>query len=315
MKRYGVLMSLLVVGLAQSAWAASPGTVLIDPFDPGVSAAVSGMGGASSTMGGIWALTYNPAGLADVKDRPEATFYEFQVGASYLKWFEDQAVGYGTVALPPGFALGVANFDQGQITSQTGFFTGGTEKVSDFGAIGGYGTSLPGQLSNVDVGISAQFWQRNLASFKASTFAVNLGARAMFLEKQFAVGAYVQNLGPSLKFETSEEDQQPMGYTVGASWTMPKKEGVPVGVRLAADGIKYKDRKVYVGGGAEVILQDVLALRAGANTARDKTQPTFGVGVIYKGFTFDYAYNTIDLAGESLATHLVSLKFGLGEVK
>ena len=214
MKRYGVLMSLLVVGLAQSAWAASPGTVLIDPFDPGVSAAVSGMGGASSTMGGLWALTYNPAGLADVKDRPEATFYEFQVGASYLKWFEDQAVGYGTVALPPGFALGVANFDQGQITSQTGFFTGGTEKISDFGIIGGYGTALPGQMSNVDVGISAQFWQRNLASFKASTFAVNLGARAMFLEKQFAVGAYVQNLGPSLKFETSEEDPWLMGALV-----------------------------------------------------------------------------------------------------
>ncbi len=312
MKRLVVLMTWLLMTLAGPVWAASGGTSLIDPFDPGVSASVAGMGGASSTMGGLWALGYNPAGLADVKERAESNVYELQVGASYLKWFEDQAVSYGTMALPPGFALGIASFDQGTITTQSGFFSGGTEKVSDFGAIAGFGTALPGGLSDLSVGISAQYWQRNLATFKASTFAVNVGGRAMFLEKQLTLGAYVQNLGPPMRLETAEEDPQPFGYALGASWTTPLDSDQPFGIRIAADANQIKDQDLEFGGGAELSLRRVLALRAGGTTARNEFTPAFGVGVMYKGFTFDYAYNTLDLADEKLATHFVSLSFGLG---
>lgn len=315
MNRHGVLVVLLVAALAPAAWAATPGTVAIDPFDPGISAAVAGMGGASSTMGGLWALPYNPAGLADVKKSATSDTYKFQFGASYLKWFEDQSVSYGAAGLGPGFAVGVAGFDQGTITTSTGFFGGGTAKVSDFGAIAGYGTELSGEFANVSVGVSAQYWQRNLAEYKSSTFALNLGARATFLEQQLMIGGYVQNMGPTLRFETTEEDDQPLGFTVGASWTLPKQEGMAVGVRIAADAIKFKDQDVALGGGGEVILRDVLALRLGANTSRDKTQPTFGVGVMYNGFGLDYSYMNISLLDENTATHLISVSFDLGAVK
>jgi len=313
MKRHAIFASLLAVGLATSAWAATPGTVAIDPFDLGTSASIAGVGGASSTVGGLWSLAHNPAGLADIKHEPKVSFYEFQVGVSYLRWFEEQSVGYGALALPPGFAIGAANFDQGTITTTNGFLAGPTEKVSDFGAIAGYGTSLPGVWSNVSVGVSAQYWQRNLAEFKASTFAVNLGARVFLLDQQLAFGAYVQNLGPSLKFETEEKDKQPLGVTVGAAWAMPATK--PVRVRVVADVVKPRDQDVFGAGGAELILQDVLALRGGLSSARDKTHPTFGVGVNYAGFSFDYAYAQVSLLSEDIGTHLVSLSFGLGGTK
>jgi hypothetical protein len=293
------------MGVASSAWGSGAGTVATGPFDLGTSAVIAGTGGAAATVGGLWSLTYNPAGLADVKYQPSVNFYEFQVGASYLKWFEDQSVAYGAVALPPGFAVGVANFDQGTITTSTGFVSGATARVSDFGAIAGWGTTLPG--SQVSVGLAAQYWQRNLASYKASTFAINLGTRVLLFHQQVAVGAYVKNLGPSLNFETSEHDDQPLAGTLGASWTKPDAKSL--GLRVVADMTKPKDNGIFAAGGVEATLQKVLMVRAGFNSSRAKTEPTFGVGLAYGGFTFDYAYSDVNLLDEQVATHMVSIRF------
>jgi len=141
---------------------------------------------------------------------------------------------------------------------------------------------------------------------------VNLGGRYMAMEDQFTVGAYVQNLGPSLKFETAEEDKQPMTITGGLGWMMKKTDKQIARVGLLADVIKPTDQDVYFAAGGQLMLQEILALRAGISTANDETTPTFGVGLAYKAFGFDYSFANVKLMDESIATHRMSISFGLG---
>jgi hypothetical protein len=303
MKTKLIWISLLWVGLAASAWAATPGTVAQDPFDLGTSAAIAGMGGASAAApGGLWSLTYNPAGLADVAD--------WRIGGSYFNWIANSSVSYGAFGAPPGFAAGILSFDQGTITLSDQFFTTTTEKVSEFGAIAGYGARLPGSLSALRLGLSTQYWQKNLAGIKAGTFAVNLGGLYSMLDNRLTLGAFVQNIGPPLKFETAEEDKQPLLYAGGAMWTLRSKEDAPVHLSVMADVQKPVDRDLVYAGGAQLVLRNVLALRGGVNNFSEKTSPTFGTGILYKSFTFDYAYGTISLLDQDTAIHRVSLGFG-----
>jgi hypothetical protein len=305
MKTKVIWTGLLMIGLAASAWAASPGTVAQDPFDLGTSAAISGMGGASAAApGGLWSLGYNPAGLSEVT--------EWRIGGSYFNWIESSSVSYGAFGAPPGFAAGILSFDQGSITLSDQFFTTTTEKVNDFGAIAGYGARLPGNLSALRLGLSAQYWQKNLAGIKAGTFAVNLGGLySLMKDEQLTLGAYVQNLGPSMKFETAEADKQPLTIAGGAMWTSKAKaKDSPAQFSVMADLAKPTDRDVVFAGGAQVVLKKVLALRAGANNYTEKTSPTFGAGIMYKSFTFDYAYGSLSLLDQDTAIHRVSLGFG-----
>ncbi len=305
MKRAFPCVVLATVLWATVAWGATTGTVATDPFDLGTSAALSAMGGVGvAAPAGLWSLAYNPAGLADVGER--------EVGATYLSWIENTSMSFGAVALPPGFGAGIVGFDQGSITTSDGFLTGSTERISDFGAIAGYGTALPGRYSMVRLGVAAQYWQKNLASVKASTFAVNLGTRVVLLDERLALGATVQNLGPPFKFETSEEDKQPMAMIVGAGWTMPPGTALPVGLGFYADGVKAIERNAYFAGGCEVKVQQILALRAGVNTSGEKTEPTYGVGISYRGYGIDYSYASVSLLDENVGTHRVSLHAGLG---
>jgi hypothetical protein len=293
----------LLAGVTVSAWADTPGTVAEDPFDLGTSAAIMGMGGASAAApGGLWSLGYNPAGLADVA--------EWRFGLSYFNWIASSSVAYGSIGSPSGSAIGVVNFDQGSITVSDQFATMGSASVRDFGAIAGYGTELPGDFSAVRVGISAQYWQKNLAGTTAGTFCLNLGAAVRILEDQLTVGAYAQNLGPALKFETAEEDEQPLAFAGGVHWAMKRSEDQMVRLELLADVIKPRALDVQLAGGGQIVLNDLVALRAGANTFGEKTHPTFGLGISYKSFTFDYAFGTVGLLETDTTIHRVSFGFG-----
>lgn len=295
---FGAAVLAVCAGAVQ---AESPGTVASDPFDLGTSAAVAGMGGAASVETGIWSLGYNPAGLAEAN--------EWRLGGTYFQWIENSSLSYGTASFPAGFAIGLLGFDLGTINTSDGFFGEGSMKVSDFGAIAGYGAKLPGQWSSIRLGLSAQYWQKNYAGFKASTFAVNLGGTYSAFAERLTVGAYVQNLGSSVKFET-EEDEQPMTLAAGAGWQMGRQEKWPMTVRFVGDVIKPTDQDLVFAGGSEVVLKDVLALRAGVTTIDDETTPTFGTGVMYRSFTFDYAYATVKLLDDDTATHRLSVSFG-----
>jgi hypothetical protein len=247
--------TMLMLVLTTSAGAQTPGSVALDPFDFGTAAAITGVGGASAAAPcGLWSLGYNPAGLAGVT---EAWF-----GASYLRWIEGSWNSYGVVALPPGFAVGLLGFDQGAITKTEGFFEDGSAEVSDFGARAGYGTRLPGSLSNLSLGISGQFWQKNLAGIRGSTFGVNGGGQLALMEDQLTIGAYVKNLGPAIRFETTEEDRQPLTIAAGAGWLTKKAESRFVRLGLMADVVKPNDREVYFAGGGQVLLGDLSLYRS-----------------------------------------------------
>lgn len=303
MKKHIAWVALLLAGLTMNAWADTPGTVAEDPFDLGTSATIMGMGGAAAAApGGLWSLGYNPAGLSEITD--------WRVGLSYFNWIASTSVAYGAVGAPRGFAGGVVSFDQGSITIQDQFASTGSEQVRDFGVIAGYGTRLPGEFSAVRLGLSAQYWQKNLAGITAGTFGVNLGAAYQMLDDQFTVGAYVQNLGPALKFETSEEDQQPTSISGGVHWAMKKSDKQVVRFGVLADVIKPTSRDALFAGGGQIVLNDMLALRAGANNFGDKTRPTFGAGISYRSFGFDYAYGTVSLLETDTAIHRISFGFG-----
>lgn len=301
--RHMAWVALLLAGLAGNAWAETPGTVAQDPFDLGTSAAIMGMGGASTAApGGLWSLGHNPAGLAEITD--------WRFGVSYFNWIASTSVAYGAVGAPPGFAAGIVNFDQGSVTLSDQFAATGSEGVRDVGVIAGYGAKLPGDLSMIRVGAAAQYWQKNLAGTTASTFGMNLGAAMKLLQDQLTLGAYVQNLGPAMRFETAAEDQQPTTVSGGVHWAMKASEEQMIRLELLADVVKPRTLDVQFAGGGQVVIADLLALRAGVNDFGDKARPTFGAGISYKSFGFDYAYGTVGLLDTDTAIHRVSFAFG-----
>lgn len=95
----------------------------------------------------------------------------------------------------------------------------------------------------------------------------------------FNVGLAVRNVGPGTRF-IEQADPLPLNVSLGASGRIGP-------VLLAADAGKYLDSKVRVGVGAEVTLFEVLALRAGYNTANSFSA---GGGITWGAVTIDYSF-------------------------
>ena len=210
--------------------AKTPGTVAPDPFDLGTSAAISGMGGASAAApGGLWSLGFNPAGLADINEPARGNL---------PRWLEGTRSSYGAVALPPGFAVGQSASTRAPSAQRLGFLPDGIEKVSDFGAMAGYGTRLPGGLSREPGDLRPVLAEKLRRQPRRAPSASTSAAGTWRYGRPVDGRRIRAEPRPLDQFETAEEDKQPMTMAGGPGWMMKKADSQMARFGLMADVVK-----------------------------------------------------------------------------
>jgi hypothetical protein len=300
------LMLIAALLLASLAWAADgdAGSTYLDVFAIGVGAAPSAIGAYTAAPGDLWSLTYNPAGLANMK--------RVTLGVSQIEWFDDTSFSYLGVGMPRGdggLALGLAYFDLGSVDV---FDVNGTDlnasaDAYNFGFVGGYGFCMP-EICDLTMGISGHVIQGNFDSETSTAIGVNVGAMYTMMESQFRLGAAVRNLGTKFDFAGSEEEQT-MTFAGGVSYVTLEDQIPNVDVMVGADLLLPKDRDMAAAFGGEVWLYKMLALRAGYKTGVDVGNMSFGAGFKYSDFELDYAYTDHDALD---TTHRISLSMAFG---
>jgi len=286
-------------GAGEVAQAQSVGGAASLMISPGARA--DGMGRAFVSLAddgtAVW---WNPAALAYVKNRnlsamhaqlvPELAsdvYYEY---LGYTQWVE----GWGGL----GFSMVYLTYGKQVATSE-----GGTElgTFSSFEASPSvaYGTEL---MDNVAVGLNLKFVHIDLAPKWATvegipgvgnTFAVDFGVLFSGFDKRLAVGGIFQNLGPKIAYiDEDQADPLSRNLKVGLSFLFLRRGASHL---VAAFDVNkpmvYLEDEPIFNGGAEYRLNDLLAVRAGYVYDHQGTVmgPTFGVGLSFGSYSFDYA--------------------------
>jgi hypothetical protein len=285
-------------GTAQAQSEAGAASLLIAP-----GARSDGMGRAfvavSNDANSVW---WNPGGMAFARGR-DASFMYTQlvpdladdVNFSYLAYVQ-HVEGWGGI----GGSVGYLSYGKSQATDDLGNDIGeftsyeiaptiafGTEAVSNLGI----GVAL--KLVRVD--LAPAFVSLDGRAGRGTTFAADIGAllKAPVIKSSF--GAVIQNLGPNIAY-IDEDQSDPLGRNlkVGVAYAPYETEVHRVLVVADANRFLLPGRTLAVdvwNAGAEYEFNRLLALRIGyisdpRGTIEDLT---FGLGLGYRGFRFDYA--------------------------
>lgn len=299
-----LIAALLLTGVA---WAedGTAGTTYLDPFAIGVGAGPSGMAAYTGACGGLWSLTYNPAGVAGIE--------RMKLGVSQILWLDETSFSYASFGMPLGegaMALGIAYFDMGSVTvtDEEGTEEGGDASASDLGFIGGYGFAVP-NVDNLVAGVSGHVIQASLDEESATAIGVNLGALYGAMDNQIHFGVAVKNFGTKVKF-VEEEDDQTLTFAGGVSYATVEDQIPNVDLMVGLDAAMPKDQDVQVGVGGEVWVYDVFALRAGYRTGTEMGNLSFGAGFRYDDFQLDYTFTGYE---DLDAMHRISFSMAFGD--
>ena len=307
------MIALLAAGILAAALspasATPPGTTGVEFLEIPVGARPAGMSEAFTGLADdVHALSYNPAGLALLRQQEMGFVHDAYASGVYHEW-----AGYvypsalGTFGASANM-LFVKPFDaydaNDQVVGQASAMDSAYQLTyalpfSDTLAFGGSFKR-----------ISSRLWNTT-----AETYAVDGGVLWQPLPR-LRVGGAVLNLGPGLRYVAVTESLPTM-VRVGASWTPFSPDEYRHWITLACDVTKPRESVLAAAGGAEFWYENILALRVGGRTdAGAGPGYTIGAGIYvfrgeHKGFElgFDYAFtNSGDFATTQRASMVV--KFG-----
>jgi len=296
-----ILGLLLIAGLAGSARAQSEAGAQSLLIAPGARA--DGMGRAFAAIANdANAVWWNPGGMAFARGH-DASFMYTQlvpdladdVNYSYLAYVQ-HVEGWGGIGGSVGYLSYGKSLATDEFGNDIGEFTSyeiaptiayGTEIVSNFGV----GVAL--KLVRVD--LAPAFVSLDGRAGRGTTFAADIGGLVKAPGLKSSFGAVIQNLGPNIAY-IDEDQSDPLGRNlkVGVGYSPFENEVHRVLVAADANRFLLPGRTLAVdvwSVGAEYEFNRLLALRVGyisdpRGTIEDMT---FGLGLGYHGFRFDYA--------------------------
>ncbi|MFH1563557.1 MAG: PorV/PorQ family protein [Nitrospirota bacterium] len=302
-----VAVSVLFVG--SYVMAGSPGSKGAVFLKLGQGARANAMGESFVAVADdINALYWNPAGIAQIKER-QATFM-------YSDWLEEIKYNYLAYIHP---------------TQIMGGIMGGAVTLLDSGSIDKYGDDPDGvgplkppklgtfdgkdiavsvsyakeMMPNCSLGATVKYIQMKIDGKKSTGFGLDVGCLYKPKVENLTLGAVVQNFGPKLGAFVSEKDSLPLNFKVGGAYKLLDKA-----LTLALDINFPSDNDTNFNLGGEYWIKEMVAIRAGYKTltkdALKSSDLTFGAGFKMPGtgFGLDYAYCDYDDLGD---THRVSL--------
>jgi len=306
MKRYIyklIISILLSIGFSLSTcFAKGRGTTGANFLKIAVGARPLGMGGAfvavADDVNTIW---WNPAGVATTKHK-EITLMHNEMGEDIRYQF--LAYNQPVRKLKGGLGGSISYLS---VSNIQGYSPGGTKtkklRTYDLGISLCYGLRI---LPSVSGGINFKFIDEKLAHKKASTCALDIGGLWKTPLSGLQLGFNVQNIGGGLKF-IQERSSLPLNCKLGSAYEFKFFNAQSI---LAVDVNIPVDYSVFVNGGVECKIYNLIALRAGFKSKDDLSSGfRLGIGIGGKNLVVDYSWLS---RGDFEDSHRMSatLRFG-----
>jgi hypothetical protein len=323
---FGLLLLLSQVGFGQIKKQAQVGFRFLE--NP-VSAAALGRGGYGVTnLHSAAAVFWNPAGLGWIESRVDA-------GIDYYRGFADINQTSAAVAMRGTYgavALSAIFMDYGNLygtrlplpgeDATKGYVDTGTFTIHA-NAIGiGYGRAVSDRFSfGLHFKLAQQDFGRAYLAHDDSTLTkkkymltvptFDFGASYDFKVHGITFGAAVMNVSPQVMYE-EESFPLPFAMKFGSSIDPFSVLGIELASQELLLGIETRHgrdfgEKVHVG--AEYGLYDTFFARAGYMGNYSDKGVTFGIGLNYQGFIFDYALQDYGVLG---IIHLLTFGYRTG---
>jgi len=159
---------------------------------------------------------------------------------------------------------------------------------------------------NLAFGLTGKYIYQSIYTEDESGYAYDLGLLYKgLLEDKLTFGASARNLGKMQKLR-NEITKLPSEITVGTAYTDALSFA---DYMVTAEYQKYLNTDInYIRLGCEMIFEKMYSVRFGYKPGVSANNMSAGVGIIYKSFTFDYAY--IPSFYELGSSNILSVKFG-----
>jgi hypothetical protein len=141
------------------------------------------------------------------------------------------------------------------------------------------------RVSSFDIGISLKYAYEKIDFESASSYMFDAGIYR-YLTPELAIGGAVKNIGSEPKF-INKSYPLSQEYRVGLSY---RPAMFNKALTVLADGVFYSDLDPKYNFGAEYTYLQYFELRAGYGAGYDSRGMSFGGGVMYRQFKFDYAF-------------------------
>ncbi len=295
---------LLLFGLFQVAAAYEPGTSGLLFLRLGVGERAAAMGEAYTALADdATALYWNPAGLAYLENT--------QVHLMHNEWLSSVRQEYAGVAHATesgGWALGFTGLSMDEIERRDADIPT-SDPLGHFSAFDiavhlGYGRMMPRDMA---AGIAVKWIYSRLDEANAKGFLVDLGLRHQTTIPGLTLGAALLNFGGTFKY-IDEEFDAPLTIKFGGALELPGENFGPGQIRLAYDLLLLSDSDTSSDAslgtskelnarhhfGVEYDYDGRAALRAGYKSGYDSQGLSFGGGLRWRQFVFDYAFLAVD---------------------
>ncbi len=296
--------------------------VIFLTIEPG--ARNAGMGGAGVAMGGDAGATasfYNPAALARVNGSSLTGMHNKALPELADDLYYEFLGGYHSLGTAGGLGGNITYYNYGRWDRTDGVGnTLGTEQSFDLAATAAYGVAVSSKLA---VGGGFKVVYSSLSSVgaeaeqgdgRAFSFAVDVGLLWTDLRPRLNLGIALQNVGPDIVYiDRDQASSLPQNLRVGLAYRALDEPGQKLtfvydfykllatnkGSFLTSwvsgwtdDDLDLEFRQIVHMGGAEFLLADIIALRAGYfyDEAGYVKYPTFGLGIYYGSYRFDLSH-------------------------
>jgi hypothetical protein len=232
----------------------------------------------------VTSLFYNPAGLA-INPVSEVMIMHNE----WIQGVRSEILGARTVVFGIPVAVGF------NVTTVPGIEvrTNPTpDPLTTFSANDFFGSFSAGYkiLDNLSIGGTFKYLYEAIYVDEANGWGLDFGATYITSIKGLNVSAVIKNIG-SMNALRSESTKLPTEFRIGPSYTFsPADKFVVTG---AAEFQKYTPTSSsHINIGAEVLYNNLIALRAGYRHESDYTTQEFtaGLGLIWGNLSFDYAF-------------------------
>ena len=246
----------------------------------GVGSRPSALAEAMTAAGGdVNSAFYNPSLLNTLSSRNQVAFM-------YNTYLEDNHQSYLAAATRRSdYAVGaylilggVSDFERrvGPTPEPEGMF----DENYFIGAL-----TYARKLGNIDLGISGKYAYEKIDYQSASSMMFDAGISGR-VNEEITLGAALKNIGTEPKFDSTSFPLS-QEYRIGAAY---KPIFFQQYLELMVDGVFYSDIDPKYNLGAEYNYKNYFTLRTGYGIGYESRSLSFGGGVTYRQFAFDYAF-------------------------
>jgi len=251
----------------------------------------------------VTSLFYNPANL------PKTS--ETEIMLMHYEWIQDVrsellGVKFSLFDLPFAVGFNVTTISDIEVRTKPG------EAESKFNANYFFGSLSTGfnLIDNLAAGISIKYLYEGIFVDESEGFGFDFGLNysipiAAGIEG-LSASAVIKNLG-SMNELKNEKTKLPAEFRIGPAYRF-KLVDAKFDITTAAELQKYLDTDdIHFNIGAEILYDNIIALRAGYLAGYESKTFTGGIGLIWGNLNFDYALSPFAL--ELGSGHSISLSF------